>query len=654
MPLRTVRFATPCWLLAAVLILTAIVYLPGLHGPFTFDDEPNITKNSAVQVVHLTPDTLTSAAFSHGSGQRPLSMLTVALNHAFSGQDPFPYKITNLAIHLTNGLLLFALVRLLLQTPLTRSQGSDTAKWVEWIPLLVAAAWLLHPLNVTSVLYVIQRMTSLSALFCLAGMLLYTLGRLRLMRGERGGVALILAAVFVATPLAFLSKENGILLPAYLFLIEWLLFGFAPDSIKIRRGLILLFLLIVGIPAVLAAGFLLTHPDWITGGYANRSFTLEERALTQPRVLWLYLKLLILPRPSELSLFHDDLPLSTGLFTPWTTLPALLGLAGLALGALVFRRRWPLAAFGVLFFLAGHLLESSVFALEMTHEHRNYLPGIGILLALIAVAIGWRPNAKVRRLGMAAILVLIALYAAMTAMRAAVWSNAYTLALTGVTDHPQSNRWQQQMGQMVWAVHEATTDPDERTALYQSARKHFLYAAALDARSAPGNLFSLLQIDSAANQPTDPQIIDDLMTRLPHGPIAAFTVTSFVTLIECQAGVFCVRPIVDIERLLAAILENPKLRPSHRGKLLAAASQYAINRLGLEQALNYAHAAIKADPTELQHALNYAQLLIYAGRTDEATTQLHDAKERDSRNVYQRNREQLEQQLATGSLAPAL
>lgn len=631
--------------LGIVLLITVLCYLPGIGGPFVFDDEPNITKNVAVQIDRLSVDTLTAAALSYGGGQRPLSMLSVAMNHAFSGLAPLPYKIANLSIHLINGLLLFALVRLLFQTHRVAARLGQDASRTDWIALLVTAAWLLHPINVTSVLYVIQRMTSLSALFCLAGMLLYTWGRLRLNRGERGGAVLILAAVFAATPLAYLSKEIGILLPGYLFLIEWLLFGFETTSRRDQRGLIALFAAIIGLPALVAAGFLLTHSDWITNGYANRPFTLVERLLTECRVLWLYLKLLILPRPSELTLFHDDIALSTGLTAPWTTLPALLGLAGLAVGALLARWRWPLAAFGVLFFLGGHLLESGPLPLEIAHEHRNYLPGIGILLAFTSVAVGWRHNVRGIPLGGAIMVTLILSFGIQTTLRASTWSSPYDLAVAGVTDHPQSNRWRHEMGRVFWIAHESVSDPEERTRLHSAAREQFLAAARLSRFYAPGNLLSLLQIDSAADQPTDQRVVTELLSLLPQGPVAPFTSTSMVNLLECLAGSYCIRPIQEAQQLLAALLANNNLSPKVRGQLLAAASQYAANRLGLDQALIYTRAAVEADPAELQHALNYAQILILAGQMDPAAAELRRVKEGDTLNVYREKRERLESQI---------
>jgi hypothetical protein len=123
---------------------------------------------------------------------------------------------------------------------------------------------------------------------------------------------------------------------------------------------------------------LLGHAQWLWAGYDLRPFSLVERLMSEGRILWFYLGLMVAPRMAAFGLYHDDIAVSTGLFSPWTTLPALLGLAGLAWLAWRVRKSAPLAAFGIAWFLIGHSLESTVLPLELAHEHRNYLPLLGV------------------------------------------------------------------------------------------------------------------------------------------------------------------------------------------------------------------------------------------------------------------------------------
>ncbi|MGH8377768.1 MAG: tetratricopeptide repeat protein, partial [Gammaproteobacteria bacterium] len=150
----------------AALILTLLAYLPGLHGPFVFDDITNIVQNKALAMHSLAWDQLMHAALSSDAGPtgRPLSSLSFALNIYFNGLDATAFKITNLVIHLLNGLLVFILLRQIVEH-WSKKRVIQSANTAFWLPLLCAAAWLLHPLNLTAVLYVVQRETSLCSLF---------------------------------------------------------------------------------------------------------------------------------------------------------------------------------------------------------------------------------------------------------------------------------------------------------------------------------------------------------------------------------------------------------------------------------------------------------------------------------------------------------
>jgi len=83
------------------IFLSALVYLPGINGPFVFDDHPNLLSNDYVKIRDLKPATLYRAAYSLKAGplQRPVAMLSFAINYYFAGsfRKSFPYKATNLS-----------------------------------------------------------------------------------------------------------------------------------------------------------------------------------------------------------------------------------------------------------------------------------------------------------------------------------------------------------------------------------------------------------------------------------------------------------------------------------------------------------------------------------------------------------------------------
>src|SRR5690606_10603290 len=155
-------------------------------------------------------------------------------------------------------------------------------------------------------------------------------------------------------------------------------------------------------------------------------FTLLERALTQPRVLFDYVSSLLLPWGPRLSLFRDDYPLSTGLLSPVSTALALAGWIALIGAAIALRKRIPAFSVGLGIFLVGHSLESSVFLLLIYFERRTYLPAVGLLWAAagLAVAAGNRLARHMHRPHLVfggATLLLVLAFAIATHARATVW-----------------------------------------------------------------------------------------------------------------------------------------------------------------------------------------------------------------------------------------
>jgi tetratricopeptide (TPR) repeat protein len=410
----------------ALIALGILVYWPGLHGGFLLDDFSNLPILADVGGVRDWHSLLRYlAADISGELGRPVSRLSFLLNYQHWPTPPWPFKVTNLVLHLLTGGLLYGLVRSLLP-------GKD--RQAHWIALAVAGFWLLNPMNVATVLYVIQRMAILATLFTLLGLWLYVHGRRLFQDNPRKGYVWMTVAILACTPLAVLSKENGALLPLLALVLEYTVLRHhlqlpAPDR---RWSAVFLWLPAI---VVLAALFHFSTP----AAYASRDFTLAERLLTESRVLfdyaWHWLNPVIPPR----GVLADGYPLSKGLLEPWTTLPAVLGILGALAWAIWQRRRHPLAALAILFFLAGHAMESTVVPLEIYFEHRNYLPAV--FLALPPAA--WLLRQPQRYRLLPALLGLVLLGTAFQSYRLAmVWANDLTLALWSAKVNPDSSRAQ--------------------------------------------------------------------------------------------------------------------------------------------------------------------------------------------------------------------
>lgn len=617
--------AAPLFLLPLLLLCAYLLYQPGLAGGFVFDDGGSIVNNEWVQIEEVNLATLEGAASSFHGGPmgRPVAMITFALDHVVAGLDPSQYKRTNLLIHLVNGVLVFLLTLLLLEALRRRHAPELSAMRIRWVALLVCALWLLHPLTLTSVLYVVQRMNSLATLFSLLALLAYLWGRLRLMEGRGGGWWGIAAAFGVATPLAVLSKENALLVPLFVLLMEWLLLGFHCADARRRRTLIGLLIVLVVLPGVLASLYLLTHLEMITGGYAGRTFTLWERLMTEGRVLWFYLGLIVLPSLSALGLFHDDIAISHGLLDPLTTLASLIGLALLVAAALVLRRRAAPLAFGILFFLAGHLMESTVFALEIAHEHRNYLPMFGILFALGYYLTHPGVPARLARTAAAALLVLV--LAGVTWARVGQWSDPLRQWIAEAAYHPNSASVHFEVGRTYFFLLQGTEDPASRDQLAGMARHHFTRSHTLDAGYPAGLFGNLLLADEMGAAPDGAEVAL-LGERLRGAPISAASVNLLHQMSQCRVGGECGVELSLLRGLYDDALANPTLPARNRSMLLSESAIHALMAGDRPAALEAARLALEGDRKTPQHWLNYVNLLIQFGHLDRAEALLDEFK----------------------------
>lgn len=356
--------------------VVAAAYLPGLGGPFILDDHVNFQPLFAWWQGGLG---LLDAALNNPSGPfgRGIAYLSFALNMQLFGPGPFGFKLFNLALHLATALALAALLRQLL---LHRGAAERPAAL---LAALGAAAWAVHPLQVSTVLYAVQRMEILSALAQLLGLLAYVDGRRRMLAGRDGGMIRVAVAFPAAVLAGLLCKENALMAVPLALAIEMTVL----DSGRQRRVPAALAALLAA-AALAVAAWLWLQPDWLLGGYAGREFSVEERLLTQPRVLASYLAASLLPVDGQLYLFRDGFPLSRSLTQPASTSWALLGLGLLAVAAFALRRRHPWIALGLLWWLIGHAMEASFLPLEMAFEHRNYLE----LAGLVMVAFGLISN----------------------------------------------------------------------------------------------------------------------------------------------------------------------------------------------------------------------------------------------------------------------
>ncbi|HST43855.1 MAG TPA: hypothetical protein VLK29_01390 [Luteimonas sp.] len=425
------------WLIGvSAVLLTILSYLPGLSGPYLLDDSASV---EAVAQWHAGERSLAATVLPNDRSilfSRPVAMASLAANAALAGPSPFAFKLGNLLVHLACG----ALVLLLLQRCLALDQN---AKHARLLGLFLACAWILHPLHVSTVLYVVQRMAQLSALFTLLAVLSYLVARCRLRDGHPAAARVLLFAAFpLAWVAGLLSKQNAAVAPLLCLVLEYAYFPVHPRPRQVTA-----FFALFALPVVLGGLALLSvAPATLLSGYSDWDFTLGERLLSQPRALLDYIALTLLPNGPRMGLYTDDFTVSTGLFEPWTTLPAIALLAAASIAALLVRRRAPSITAGWGFFLVAHLVESTFLPLEMYYEHRNYLPSVGLLLAaagcgqLLVRKLQDRRGRGPTRMATPVPVLVVLVLAFATFARAGVWQSEASILQQALLHHPTSMR----------------------------------------------------------------------------------------------------------------------------------------------------------------------------------------------------------------------
>lgn len=613
----------------------AAVLLPGVNGPFLFDDYVNIAENPAFLVDDWTWNAIREATLTNLSGLlgRPVSTLSFVANVAAFGLEPFNLKLTNIFLHGLTAVLMTLLALRLLEH--ARSNLGPRQRRIA--ALFTGLAWSVHPIAITSTLYIVQRMNLLSVLFTVAALLAYLEVR-RLFFSARARAFVWAMAALLLWLCGIFSKENALLLPVYVVLIEWLILGFRdPGGRELTRWRSFVAATTVAVTLLAALLFILTWDRW-EAGYSFRNFTLVERLLTESRVLWQYVAMVIFPSHGRMGLFLDDIPISTGLFSPLSTVFALLGWAGAITGAVLIRRRLPLISFGIFFFLAGHLMESTVFSLEIAFEHRNYLPSFGLLLALAAGIQQVGRRMQLPLIEVFPLAVFCIFLAGFTVIRSLHWADAYLLAQLESFHHPASPRAQAQLGNeyvsMAYRAR-ATGNTFWTDFYYDEAVTHFKDATALDPDSRSALMAWFLNAH-LLGKPFPDDAYEALLDRLRNGTPTADTPGHIDRLFRCLET-DCSNIAGRVEEIIHAALDNPRVTGRLRSELMVVAAKFFRDvRNQQDWTLYWLANAAGNSPDIPRFRLFLARQLAAMGRREDALEEMERIDEMDEFGIYNR------------------
>jgi hypothetical protein len=631
--IRALKAAFPPLLL---LILCALLYWPGLRGELIVDDLPNLKPFGDLERGLISwRDVI--ADNQSGPLRRPLAMLSFLADFYIGDGRVFQFKLTNLLIHLLCALLIYMLARLLFARH--RTMEPQARKW--WA-LLAMALWLTAPLFASTVLYVIQRMAQLATMFSLCGLVLYVYGREQLDVSFRRGAVFILAAYLLALPAAVLSKENGLILPLLILVTEIFWFGFvgSDNAVRLLRTVHAVFAVV---PVIAGTIWFFTHLGVFVSRYAGRDFTLAERLMTQTRVVWDYLGQLFLPNGLRMGVIHDDFPISRGLAEPPMTAIAMAAWVVLTIVLLIFRKSATirLLAFGLTFFLTGHLIESTVFPLEIYFEHRNYLPATGLFIGAVGVA----AHLCHRFEGLRRVAVFLAIIPLLTGFvtyqRVMSWQSAEAIALMAENSHARSPRLQT-----------ALISRYLRDSELDEAKRHInTHAELVGGRTVGHALHELQAYCQVGHSPSDEEY--QAMTETDRIDSSIYTHERIQGIADILQNGTCEK--VDFARLqnwlktLASKIQTGTdwLNQFHFARLLSYVGDW-------EGAIRLFDAANRSDPTRLEPDLIKIQILLAQGERMAARSvfvALEDPRRQPSK--YQQEMiDQLKRAIETEAQAP--
>jgi tetratricopeptide (TPR) repeat protein len=586
-----VRQAYPLVIVLACLAAYANIF----DGSFVFDDVPSIVRNPHIR-------SLMPIAEAAGIGLkdditiagRPLPAFTFALNYAASGLDTWSFRATNLLIHIAAALLLFSIVRKTLRTTACAARFGSHA---DALALAVALLWSLHPLQPTSVTYVVQRVESLMGLFAL--LTLYA--TIRCAETARGYVWTTIA--LVACALGMASKEVMVVIPLLILLYDrTFLSGSFATALRTKTGLY------SGLAAtwLILGALVITSPRaGIAAGLTGALSPLE----------YLQIQAWAIPRYLRLCFWPSDLALDYGSTTIGVTLPLSMPvvaagaalLVALAIGTLVaLWRNKPIGFLGAWIFLIL-APSSSIIPLpfEPAAEHRMYLPLAAVTaLAVLGLFQAIGGLAARGRIGLAILLIAAGAFGARTFWRNALFRNEIRLWLADVHHNPANVRVQTNLALAYSKVGEPA-----------KAIEH--YRAALAIR--PADPEALLGIGSALLMDSKFDESAAFSRRaIEANPKSAEALSNLG-----EALKYLDRPADAIPYFQKSIALNPENAATNAGLADALAG---LGRF--TEAVPYYRTALAANPDDVPAHVSLARCLVALGRRTMAIEQIQSALRR--------------------------
>jgi hypothetical protein len=389
----------------AALLVVFEVYGPALRGEFVLDDR---------YLPFMDPNASQFTLRNWITGLRPLLSFSYWLNFQSSMTEPNAYHLTNVFLHFLGSVVITLVAARLLELAGTTGRARAV------LSVIAGGIFLLHPLQTESVAYVASRSEVLSVLLYFSAFAVFLYRRTESITILRSVAVVVLFAAAVST------KEHTLTLAALLILTDyfWGLGGIRKNG------------WLYGLLAAAGAwgGLFVWRviKDAPTAGFNVPGLTPARYFFTQCRVIWTYIRLFFLP-------FGQNVDPDVAISRTVLDHGAIFGLAALVVlvaAAWLYRKRWPLAAFGIFMFILLIAPTSSFVPIsDVSAERRMYLPFLGLLLVCLEVL-------RRMKLSQAAWTgaAVIAVCAILTYQRSAVWSTPLALWQDAAAKSPRKYR----------------------------------------------------------------------------------------------------------------------------------------------------------------------------------------------------------------------
>ncbi len=392
-----------------IVVIGFMIYSNSFYGDFQFDDGVHIVKENNFNDLSIYSDFST---WTHVNN-RPLAYFTLALNKSISGTDVLGYHVFNLVIHLISSLVIYFFVLLIVSQSVVQSKILKGKERL--FALFVALIFLCHPIQTQAVTYLIQRMTSLAALFYILSIFFYLKARLTQVNHESKFVFIFFYFLMMVTAIAsILSKQIAVTLPLAYLLVEFFF-------VRNNKGKRFNNYLLIGLSVVSISLFVV-----IIGGYLPKETENIGRfqyLVTQLRVIVKYVQLVVLPLSQNLDY---NFVLSNSIWG-LDELFSLLVIISLVSLIFILYKKHPLISFGIAWFFITLLVESSIIPIrDVIVEHRLYLPmfGFSIILGMLLFSLSKKLK---ERYFFWLLLIPLLIYGGLTLKRNTVWKTKLSL-----------------------------------------------------------------------------------------------------------------------------------------------------------------------------------------------------------------------------------